>query len=160
MGKKLALLAIPVVLFVAGGAVMVGLRKDPGATPATPQPVNTQVISVDPPKPAARSAEVAVKLTSTPPGASVYQGDSYYGTTPVDLRLSRDLHVLTFKLDGYAPVSRNLALATLADDRITMEVALEPMAAKTAPPPTNGKSGPGKKKPPTNDQGSGIPVFE
>lgn len=159
MGKKLALLAIPVVLFVAGGAVMVGLRKDAGAAQATPPPVTTQVISVDPPK-AQKPAEVSVKLTSTPPGASVFQGDSYFGTTPMDLRLTRELHVLTFKLEGYTQVTRNLELGKIADDRSNVDVALDPLAAKSTPPPGTGKTGPGKKKPPSNDQGSGIPVFE
>src|SRR6185295_3528854 len=153
MGKKLALLAIPVVLFVAGGAVMMGLRKDPGAPQIPTQPVTTQVISVDPPK-TQRAPEVAVKLTSTPPGASVFQGDSFYGTTPVDLRLSREVHAITFKMDGYNAVTRNLDLATQAADRMNVDVALEPLAAKATTPATTGKTGPGKKKTTSNDQGS------
>src|SRR5204862_490100 len=96
MAKKLALLAVPVVLFVVGGAVIVGLRKDAGTAQAAPPPPTTQVISVDPPK-AQKPTEVAVKITSTPPGASVFLGDSYYGTTPMDLNLPRKVSALTFK---------------------------------------------------------------
>ncbi|HVE84857.1 MAG TPA: serine/threonine-protein kinase [Myxococcales bacterium] len=156
--KKLALLAIPVVLFVAGGGVMVAMRKDASAAQATPQTVTTQVISVDPPR-SARATDVLVKLTSTPSGASVFQGDAYFGATPLDLKLSREMHALSFKLEGYTVATRNLDLAKLEDDRSTVDVALEPLAAKSTPPPAGGKGKKGKG----NGQGgsdSPIPVFE
>jgi len=156
-GKKLALLAIPVVIFLAGGGVMVAMRKDAGAAQSTQQPVATQVISVDPPR-AAKSPDVAVKLTSTPAGASVFQGDSYFGTTPLDLKLTRELHALTFKLEGYLVASRNLDLARLDDDRSTVDVTLEPEAK--APPPPGGKGGGKKKGSGQGGQDSPIPVFE
>jgi len=155
--KKLALLAVPVALFVVGGGVMVAMRQDAGTAHAAPPPPNTQVISVDPPR-APRATEVAVKLTTTPAGASVFQGDSYYGTTPLDLKLTRELHELTFKLDGYTATTRKLDLAKLADDRSTMDVALEPIAAKANPASGKGKGG--KKGGSGTDQGKDIPVFE
>jgi serine/threonine-protein kinase len=164
--KKLALLAIPVVLFLAGGAVIFGLRKDAGTAQAATPPHTTEVISVDPPKPQ-KTADVAVRVTSTPPGASVFQGNTYFGTTPTgDLRLERHFQVLTIKLEGYNVATRNLDLARIADDRLTVDVPLEPVAKAATPTTTTNtasKTGTGnnkKKPPPGGDQGGGIPVFE
>lgn len=152
--KKMALLAIPLVLFIAGGGVMVAMRRDSGAAQTSPTTVTTQVIPVDPPKPI-RPAEMEVKLTSNPNGAEVYQGESFFGKTPLDLKLSRQVHALTFKLEGYTSLTRNLDLSRLADDRTTVDVALEPAAAR--PVTTAGK---GKKKPPGPQPPDAIPVFE
>jgi serine/threonine-protein kinase len=157
--KKMALLAVPLVLFIAGGAVMVTMRRDAGAAARpTPPTVTTQVIPVDPPRPTP-PAELEVKLTSSPTGAEVYDGDSYFGKTPLDLKLPRRLHALTFKLEGYATATRNLDLTRLADDRTTVDVALEPLPEEDKPVTTAGK---GKKKPPPGPPppDSTIPVFE
>jgi serine/threonine-protein kinase len=145
-------------LFLVGGAVIVAVRKDGGTAQAAPPQVTTQVISVDPPK-QTRSTEVAVKLTTTPPGASVFQGDSYFGATPLELKLTRDVHVLSFKLEGYQVQTRNLDLAKLDENRTSIEVGLDPVA-KAASPTAGTKPNTGKKKGPGTDQGSNIPVFE
>jgi eukaryotic-like serine/threonine-protein kinase len=149
-GKKLGLLAVPLALFAIGGAVVVKMRKEPEGTKtppvnviaANPQPKIEAPPKVDPPPVA---AEVTVKLVTVPPGAAVLENGVQIGKTPLDRKWSKDeLHTVTFQLNGYAELTRPFRLAT--DD--TVEVALEPVAAKTKP---SGKKD-GKK--------SNIPVFE
>jgi hypothetical protein len=84
------------------------------------------VVETKPPPAPSPPAEVLVHLKSKPLGAEVFEASAQLGTTPVDLRLSRDrVHSLTLKLKGYAPAERSLDVSRLSDDVMQLEVALD-----------------------------------
>jgi hypothetical protein len=71
----------------------------PNGTPAPPQPP-------DPPKPTSHP----VKVTSTPPGALVWEKKAgKLGATPITLELPLDPTELRFTLGGYEPAAKKVA---------------------------------------------------
>jgi serine/threonine-protein kinase len=96
------------------------------AQPLLVPAVPPAAVEVKSPRVPAPPAEVLVHLKSKPLGAEVFEASAQLGTTPVDLRLSRDrVHALTLKLKGYAPAERSLDVSRLSDDVMQLEVALD-----------------------------------
>ncbi|MCY1041964.1 protein kinase [Corallococcus sp. bb12-1] len=163
-GKKVALIAVPLVLLGAGVALVMsrGGGEAPTPTPvvmtpprtvATPPPTRVQD---DPaPNPTALPQDVTVEFISTPPGAAIYDGDAQIGTTPTKLMLPRArMSVLRFKLAGHQDVERRLDYSRSADSTVQpVEVRLEPVRV-AAPRPTK------PAKPSNNGSDPGIGVFE
>ena len=56
--------------------------------------------------------EVELRITSTPAGATVKQGDDVLGVTPLARKMTRDAAPVTlqFELAGYAPALREVTL--------------------------------------------------
>lgn len=75
--------------------------------------------------------EIAVSVSSDPPGAQVFVGETLHGRTPADLRLlwvSREQQKdVTFRLPGYKP--RTLPLGR-AESRLRAVLEPEPVAVK------------------------------
>jgi serine/threonine-protein kinase len=77
---------------------------------------------------------VLVKVSSSPAGATIFAGAAQIGTTPIDLRLTRDqVHVLSFRLANHDPVERTLDFSSLAGDTQQVEVTLTPTQVAPAP---------------------------
>jgi serine/threonine-protein kinase len=156
-GKKAALVGIPLLLLVAGGAV-VALRPSESAPLPSQKPQVVEVPREQPPaKPSTETAKqdtpravsptVVVKLTSTPDGAGIFNEEGVQiGTTPTSLSLSRDKkHKLKFQLQGYQDAERPLDLSHVADDSVTMNIPLTQVRAASPNKPKPSK--PGSDKP-------------
>ncbi|MCP3101592.1 protein kinase [Myxococcus sp. K15C18031901] len=160
-GKKVALVAVPLVLLGVGAAVVFGGGK------SGPQPM-PRVVEVAPDKPvAARPTEpstpttttsagntgatsLVVTFNTTPAGAAIFEGEEQLGTTPIKLEMPRDKsHVLSFRLAGHKSEERTLNFSRVAGDTQTVDVTLEPI--RVAQP---------KPKPKPASPGSDISVFE
>lgn len=168
-GKKAALIGIPVLLLVAGGGV-VFMRgggtppppdqakvviESPHADPSKAPPVKPPPTEVTkPPEQPALSPMVTVKCTSTPAGAAIFNEEGLQiGSTPLDLRLSRDkMHKLTFRLSGYQDADRPLDLSALAGDSMPVDVTLSANARPN--PPTT------RKPPKQGGKDSDMSAFE
>ncbi|WP_205507448.1 serine/threonine protein kinase [Myxococcus vastator] len=158
-GKKVALVAVPLVLLGIGAAVVLGTQGGDGA-PATPVEVNvprdaspatTQVATGTPEEPSL----LTVSLASTPSGASIYEGEEMVGTTPTKLQLRRDkVHSFSFRMPGHQDKELTLNLRRVAGNTQTANVVLEPVRA----------AGPGRSpRPPpkpASPSGPDISVFE
>lgn len=156
-GKKIAFIAVPLVLLGIGGAVVLGSQGN-SRTPAA------QVVEVARDKPEAKTGNTAqapqaataqtlrVKFNSTPPGAAIFEGDEQIGTTPIELMLPRDKsHQLSFRLANHKSEERSLNFSRVAGDSQTVDVTLDPVRA--APP--------SRPKPPrAGNPNSDITVFE
>ena len=135
LGKKIAFVAVPLLLLGAGGA-FVALR------PSAPPPPPVVEVKKDPapaPKPATVvstvNSTIQVQLRSTPPGATIFDGDVQIGTTPQPLQLNRSgVHQLTFRLAGHQDVTRKLDFSGVLADSQDVDVTLEPVKAATAEP--------------------------
>jgi serine/threonine-protein kinase len=139
-GKLVA--AVVVVAALGGGAVFllggskpepapVAAAKPPSVAPAPPPPAPVAAPPVAP-KPTA-PAKVTVRLSSDPPGASVFdaQGGALLGTTPVSLTRPRGpAFKVRLERDGFVSATRDVPL----DEDQALEFALE---RKTAPKPAH-----------------------
>ncbi|QSQ15208.1 serine/threonine protein kinase [Myxococcus landrumensis] len=157
-GKKIAFIAVPLVLLGVGGAVVLGSKGD------TKAPTTQQVVEVARDNPetklgttgheaqAAAPQTLRVKFNSTPPGAAIFEGEEQIGTTPIELMLPRDKsHQLSFRLANHKSEERSLNFSRVAGDSQTVDVTLE--AVRTASP--------SRPKPPrSGNSGSDITVFE
>jgi serine/threonine-protein kinase len=167
LGKKLALVAVPVVL-LAAGVGFVAMRG--GSNPSTP--TGPQVVDVAPERPLgttrpattvttptpetpAMAQKMKVSFRSTPSGAAIFKDGRQIGTAPTDLMLSRDeVHTLTFRLADYKEAERQLDFSSAAGDVQTVDVTLEPeRRAQPTRPVTN------KPPKPTGDTAP-MGVFE
>ncbi|MFZ5468415.1 MAG: serine/threonine protein kinase [Myxococcota bacterium] len=139
-GKRTLLLAGLGALFLAGGGfALVQLRAPAVPPPTTPLPPRSTPTSAKP-------EQVTVKLVSVPAGAEVLEEGVLIGKTPLVRKWTRDqIHSVVFQLAGYQEARRSFKLS---EDE-TVEVALDPIVAKTAPP-----------KVPKKPKGPHIPVFE
>ncbi|MBK8254190.1 MAG: serine/threonine protein kinase [Polyangiaceae bacterium] len=93
--NKLLLPLIVVGAIAAAGIGYVAL----GNKPPPPQPVATPT-----PTPTQAKSKFSLKLESTPPGATVKEGEQELGKTPMAITLdgnSKDTRVFTVSLDGY-----------------------------------------------------------
>ncbi|WP_224362321.1 serine/threonine protein kinase [Hyalangium versicolor] len=167
LGKKLALIGIPVVL-VAAGVGVVAMRGGGTQAPATPPPqvVTTThnetpkpppvkpppVEQTQPPEPTV-STVVELNITSTPSGATILNEDGeQIGSTPTSLKLPRaKKHKLTFRLSGYQDAERPLDLSAVSSDSMPVDVTLSAVARPQSS---------GKKPPKQGGGGSDISVFE
>jgi serine/threonine-protein kinase len=94
----------------------------------------------------ARGGNIAVTITTTPPGAEVVRGDEVVGHTPLVLKLPRggEPVALQFRLDGFLSAQRmvtpkddqQLTLRLLAKQVAEGDDAAPPKAPDKAPPPT------------------------
>ncbi|MBJ6762936.1 serine/threonine protein kinase [Myxococcaceae bacterium JPH2] len=151
-GKKVALVAVPVVLLGLGAAILFGRSSAEEQTPPptvveAPTRPTTQVaqpVVVSPPTNTAQAEpqQVSVEFTSTPSGVAILDGAEQIGTTPTKLFLSREgQHVLKFQLAGYHSQERTLNFSRVAELTQKVDVTLE-SATRTAPPPRpRGKAG-------------------
>jgi len=117
-------IAIAVVVALLGGVGYVfGPWNEPPPAPPqkTAEPVAppseampAEVAKVDPPMPPVEvvKKEVELRITSTPAGATVKQGDDVLGVTPLARKMPRDAAPVTlqFELAGYAPALREVTL--------------------------------------------------
>ena len=70
-----------------------------------------------------------VKVSSTPPGASIYlekTGEVVHGKTPHTLKLPKGQHTLILKLDGYKTVTRTVLVQRTSAFAFTLEKKPEP----------------------------------
>ncbi|RKH12467.1 serine/threonine protein kinase [Corallococcus sp. CA053C] len=164
VGKKVALIAVPLVLIGAGVAVVMsrGGGETPPApvvmtapkTPVASPPSQVREDPPDAPPQAALPQDVTVDLTSTPSGAAIFDGTEQIGTTPTKLVLPRSkVTVLRFRLSGHQDEERTLNYSRLADTTAQrVEVRLDPVRT--------GPSRPSKPSKPSNGSDPGIGVFE
>ena len=157
-GKKIALVAVPLLLIAAGAAVVL-LRP---ATPASAPPVVAQVKKEPVPEPKAAAPVqddmIRVQLHSTPAGATVFDGEVQIGTTPTARQLRRDEpHELTFRLANHQTVKRKLDFKGELSDSQEVNVTLEPVKAAPAPEPSR----PARPvKPSKEEKDDSVPIFE
>ncbi|MFP2910910.1 PEGA domain-containing protein, partial [Pyxidicoccus sp. 3LFB2] len=158
MGKKVALVALPLLLIGVGAAVVMGTQgggTQPGAvTPreaTTPKPLPVAAGNTVS-QPNTASQNILVSFSSTPSGASIYEGEEMLGTTPIKLELPRDkVYGLSFRLSGHKNEERTLNFSRIAGDSQSVDVTLEPVRAAPTPRAT---------KPPKPSGGQDISVFE
>ncbi|OJT22752.1 protein kinase [Archangium sp. Cb G35] len=155
MGRKIAFVALPLLLIATGAAVVV-LRP---ATPAEPPP--DRVAEMKPaPKPAAPAVDtmILVRISSTPEGATVFAGDVQIGTAPLERRLRRDeVHELTFQLAGHQDMKRKLDFNGVVADAETVSATLEPVKAEPVAEPSR-PSRPTKQS--RDNKDDSVPIFE
>jgi serine/threonine protein kinase len=166
IGKKAALIGLPVLLLAAGAAVVILKSGGSGASqPAlvvevprtetpTPAQANPPPSEDTKPQPPAVASVVLVKCSSTPTGAAILNDEGVQiGTTPMDLKLPRGKkHKLTFRLSGFQDVDRPLDFSVSDSDSMQVDVTLTAAAKPTQT---------GNKKPPKQGHtGSDISVFE
>ena len=130
---RLAVAAIVLLGGIGGGVYWLMNRHgpEPVATPgpATPQKDPGTTVA-PPPQLPPPATDILVRLRSVPGGADVFEGESQIGTTPVDVKLSKEKHALSFRLKGYQAAARPLDLSHLASSDTQLEVTLEKMAGK------------------------------
>jgi serine/threonine-protein kinase len=140
-GRKIALVAVPLLLLAAGGAFVV-MRP---AAPVEVAPPGAAAEVKPEPTPAAPAVDsmILVRIRSTPEGATVFAGDVQIGTTPLERRLRRDeVHELTFQLAGHQDLKRKLDFNGVLSDAEAVSVTLE--AVKTVPAEPSRPSRPAK----------------
>ena len=135
VGKKLAFVAVPLLLIGAGGA-FVALRP---SAPPPPAPVievkKEPVAAVQKPTASTVDNEILVQLRSTPSGATIFIDDVQIGTTPTERRLSRaQVHELTFQLSEHQEVKRKLNFSGVVADSQEVSVTLEPVKSAATEP--------------------------
>jgi serine/threonine-protein kinase len=162
MGKKIALVAVPLLLIAAGGAFVM-LRPSTPAPTAPPAVATAKKEPAPEPKAAAPAVDsmIRVQLRSTPSGATVFDGDVQIGTTPTDRQLRRDqLHELTFRLADHQTVKRKLDLHGVLSDSEEVSVTLEPVKAAATSEPSR-PSRPAKQgKDKDDNKDDSVPIFE
>ncbi len=168
-GKKIALIAVPLVLFAAGGALVALRPSHPEATPparvemkarpAAPVPASTTAAPAPAPTAAAPATdELLLHIHSTPPGAAVFIGDMQIGTTPTVRRQNRNEPVeLSFRMTTYQGATRKLDFKGSASSEETVNVTLSPVV-KPAAEPTPRPARPASR--PTKDKDDSITIFE
>jgi len=165
-GKKIALVAVPLVLFAAGGA-LVAMRPSPPETTAPsrvemkarPATAPTSTATPQPAQAAPVDNDVLVHIRSTPPGAAVFIGDAQIGTTPTERRLNRDeLVELTFRMASHQEHKRKLDFRGSVSGEQEVNVTLHP-AVKSAPAPEPSRpSRPAAR--PAKEKDDSITIFE
>jgi serine/threonine-protein kinase len=157
-GKKAALVVVPLLLIGIGAAVVMGTRSggtQPGMeTPREAPSTKPAPVAVDNPSspPSAASQSILVSLSTTPSGATVYEGEEMLGTTPIKLELPRDkVYALSFRLSGHKNAERMLNFSRVAGDSQSVDVTLEPVRAAPTPRVT---------KPAKQGGGQDIATFE
>jgi serine/threonine-protein kinase len=164
LGKKVALVAVPLALLGIGGAVVMGTRGDGTQAPRpvaggpreAPSEKPASVAGANPGNANAAPQNIMVMLGSTPAGASVYEGEEMLGTTPLKLELPRDkVYVLSFRLNGHKSEERTLNFSRIAGDSQaqSVEVTLEPVRAAAPVRPAKAQQKPA-------GGGQDITVFE
>ncbi|WP_075207445.1 serine/threonine protein kinase [Archangium violaceum] len=155
MGRKIAFVALPLLL-IATGAAVVALRP---TTPAEPPPA--RIAEAKPaPKPTAPAVDsmILVRIRSTPEGATVFAGDVQIGTAPLERRLRRDeVHELTFQLAGHQDLKRKLDFNGVLADAETVSVTLEPEKVEPVAEPSR-PSRPAKQS--RDNRDDSVPIFE
>jgi len=157
LGRKIVLVAVPLLLIAAGGAFVV---MRPAAPVEVPPPAAAEVKPE--PKPAAPAVDsmILVRISSTPEGATVFMGDLQIGSTPTERRLRRDqMHELTFQLAGHQDLKRKLDFNGVLSDAETVSVRLEPVKSAPVAEPSR-PSRPAKQSRDNKDKDDSVPIFE
>jgi serine/threonine-protein kinase len=153
-GRKIALVAVPLLLIAAGGAFVV---MRPAAPVEVPPPAAAEVKPEPQPAAPAVDSMILVRIRSTPEGATVFAGDVQIGTTPLERRLRRDeVHELTFQLAGHQDLKRKLDFNGVLSDAEAVSVTLE--AVKSAP--VAEPSRPSRPAKPSKERDDSVPIFE
>jgi eukaryotic-like serine/threonine-protein kinase len=101
---------------------------------------------------------ILVQVRSSPPGASVFDGDVQIGTTPFARKLRRnELHELTFQLPEHQALKHKLDFSGVVADSQDVSVTLEPV--KAAPSESSRPSRPSKQGK-DKDKDDSVPIFE
>lgn len=161
--KKIMFAVVPLVLLLAGGAVVALRPSTPEAPPAAPTPVaethKAPAATPPPPPAAADNTLLLVQFTSTPPGAAVFEGDVQLGTTPLNRKLRRDqVHELSFRLGGFQEERRKLDFNGVVSDSQPIAVTLQPV--KVAPPPESSRPSRPSKPAGKDPKDDSVPIFE
>jgi eukaryotic-like serine/threonine-protein kinase len=154
LGRKIALMAVPLLLIAAGGAFIALRRLSAPATVAPPPVVEVRG------EPTRTVKEmIVVQFYSTPTGATVFHGDVQLGTTPLSRQLSRNaMHEFTFQLAAHQEVKRKLDFSGVLSDWQEINVVLEPV--KTTPVEPSRPSRPTRQGHKEREQDDiSIPVF-
>jgi serine/threonine-protein kinase len=135
VGKKIAFVAVPLLLIGAGGA-FVAMRPSAPPPPAPVVEVKKEpVAAVTKPTASTVDSEILVQLRSTPSGATIFIDDVQIGTTPTERRLNRaQVHQLTFQLAEHQEVKRKLNFSGVVADSQEVSVTLEPVKAAASEP--------------------------
>ncbi len=145
-GRKIALVAVPLLLIVAGGAFVM-LRPSPESPAPSALPTPAPQSPPPPVETTVQESRLTVQFRSTPEGAAIFDGDVQIGTTPTELRLRRDkTHVLSFRLADHQSVERTLDFSRAAEDTQLVEVSLEKMAPVERSRPSTRPSRPAPSK--------------
>jgi serine/threonine-protein kinase len=134
VGKKIAFVAVPLLLIGAGGA-FVALRPSAPPPPAQVVEVKKEPVAAQKPTASTVDKEILVQLRSTPSGATIFIDDVQIGTTPTERRLSRaQVHELTFQLSEYQEVKRKLNFSGVVADSQEVSITLEPVKSAATEP--------------------------
>ncbi|MET0403729.1 MAG: serine/threonine-protein kinase [Cystobacter sp.] len=158
--KKISLAVVPLVLFATAGAVVVFKPSKPAeaAPPVAVKSVSAPSSALERPVPApVENGQLLVHIRSTPPGASVFDGDVQIGTTPLDRRLLRNqVRELTFRMAQHEDTRLKLDFTGVVSDSQDVSVTMVPRRA-VAPEPTR-SSRPARAGKETRDES--VPIFE
>ena len=152
-GRKIALVAVPLVLIAAGGAA-VALRP---STPVEPLALVAEVKKEPASAAPAVNSMLRVLVRSTPAGAAVFDGDVQIGTTPFERQLRRDVHELIFRLPAHQDLKRKLDFNGVMSDSQEVSVVLEPVKAAPAEPSRSSRPA---KQGKSKSKGDAVPIFE
>ncbi|ATB32959.1 serine/threonine protein kinase [Melittangium boletus] len=159
-GKKLMLVAVPLLLFAVGGA-LVAMRPTPpeNTAPSRVEMKTRPTPAPTPPQPAPVDTNILVHIRSTPAGAAVFIGDAQIGTTPTERRLHRDeLVELTFRMASHQEHKRKLDFRGTLSSEQEVNVTLVPVV-KPAPAPEPARpSRPAAR--PAKEKDDSITIFE
>ncbi|HEX8826154.1 MAG TPA: protein kinase [Archangium sp.] len=146
LGKKIAFVALPLLLIGAGGAVVAMRPSTPAATPPSVIEVKKEPIPEQKAAASTVDSSILVQLRSTPSGATVFDGATQLGTTPLDWRLTRAEHQLTFQLAEHQVVKQMVNLDGVLDASREVNVTLAPVKAAPVSEPAR-TSRPARQQP-------------
>ena len=158
-GASVGLVIALVLGLVGAGAVGIYAVKK-SRTPTAAAATSTSTTT---PPPAALESTFAFTIDSSPPGATVMEGDKNVGTTPVTLTVERTsvtngARTFVVKKDGYAPATVTQGLTDDKQTKQTVTLAADATAAKTPGTKPTGHGpgpGPGAAKPGPKPTGGG-----
>jgi serine/threonine-protein kinase len=159
-GGKIALVAVPLLLIAAGGAFVV-LRPSTPVEPSAPvAEVKKEPAAAQKPEASALDSMILVQFRSSPPGATVFDGDVQIGTTPFERRVRRDeAREVSFRLADHQDMKRKLDFNGVTADAQEVSVALVPV--KTASAESSRPARPAKPQGASKDpKEESVPIFE
>lgn len=139
-GGRLALVAFVALGLVGAGGIAAWAVKKSTAAAASSPPASATPVAMDtaPPPSASADAKFTFALESSPPGASVYEGDQLLGVTPLQIAIDRSSvraanRLFVVKKDGF--VSANVTQGSSEEAIVKQMVTLapDPQAGKPKP---------------------------
>ncbi len=135
-------------LLAASAFAIGGLRARPEAGETSPEPSAFAPVSpaaAEPSVTPATPASVVIEITTSPPGAHVWVGETDRGPTPQKLALDRGAEpvALELRLEGYEPLSERVTPDVDQRLALSLKPALRgrPPARPTAPPASSASGG-------------------